>query len=174
MTIGTKSLLFGVHQFIIHPILVIIAWIILYHSFPSWCELLCIIMHDWGYWGVVDIKGAEGDKHPELGAKIANRLFGLEYSKFVLGHSTFYATRNDIGTSKLMAPDKYWHCTIPLWLYKIMAIPSGEWKYYRNLKHARQVADIKESDKIWWSNLQKVCLDKVNGCYIINKDNLAK
>ena len=174
MTRGTKSLLFGVHQFILHPLLVTIAWVKLYHNSPSWRELICIFIHDWGYWGVEDIKGVEGDKHPEFGAKIANKLFGIRYSKFILGHSTFYSIRNDIGTSKLMPPDKYWHCIIPLWFYKVLSIPSGEWEYYRHLKHARQVTRIEESDIVWWENLQKVCLGKINGCYIINKNKLAK
>ena len=124
MTLGTKTLLFGVHQFILHPLLVLLAWLRFYHSFPTWRELVCIFIHDWGYWGKPSLKCADGDRHPELGADIANKLFGAEYRDFILGHSTFYTTRENISVSKLMAPDKYWHCMVPLWFYKLLAVPT--------------------------------------------------
>ena len=60
MKMGTKSLLFGVHQFFIHPLMVLLAWIVLYRSFPGLKELVCIFIHDWGYWGKADLKGEEG------------------------------------------------------------------------------------------------------------------
>ncbi|MCK5235828.1 MAG: hypothetical protein KAR06_02490, partial [Deltaproteobacteria bacterium] len=60
--VGTKSLLFGVHQFIWHPITVLIAWCKLY-GWPTWPELVCIIVHDWGYWGKPNMDGPEGEKH---------------------------------------------------------------------------------------------------------------
>ncbi len=173
MTLGTKTLLFGVHQFLIHPILVLIAWIKLYKSFPSFKELVCIFIHDWGYWGKIFLKDADGDKHPEFGAKIATRLFGPEWGQFVLGHSCFYVIRNEVEPSKLMAPDKYWHCIIPLWFYKMISVPTGEFFYYRSLKDARQVAEDKESDSIWWVNLQNNCLEKINGTYKVDRSDLA-
>jgi hypothetical protein len=168
MNLGHKTILFGVHQFIIHPVLVLLAWIRLYKSFPCFKELFCIVIHDWGYWGKPSLKDADGDKHPELGAKIAERLFGEYWRDFILGHSSFYVKRNGLKESKLMAPDKYWHCMIPLWFYKFLSVPTGEFKHYRELSHARQVAPNYEPDEIWWANLQKVCLEKVKGCYKIN------
>lgn len=191
MTLGTKTLLFGVHQIIIHPLLVIIAWMKLYHSFPSWKELICIVIHDWGYCGKPNLKNEDGDRHPELGANIAHRLFDKprvlaqldhsqlmefphEWKDFVLGHSSFYVTRYGIKQSKLLAPDKYWHCIIPLWFYKCLAVPTGEFKHYRELNHARQVANQNVSDKEWWSRLQRVCKEKVDGVYEINKCNLSR
>ena len=83
MNVGTKSLLFGVHQFIWHPVTVLIAWVSLYGR-PTWRELICIIVHDWGYWGAPNMDGEEGERHPEVGAEIALRLFGLEYYELVL------------------------------------------------------------------------------------------
>ena len=174
MTLGPKTLLFGVHQIIIHPLFVLIAWVRLYKSFPSWRELVCIIIHDWGYWGKPSLKCADGDTHPEYGAFLAHVLFGPEYRDFILGHSSFYIKRNDIPESKLLAPDKYWHCIIPLWLYKLLAVPTGEFSHYRGLKHARQVSvNMHEPDSIWWARLQIVCYEKTIGKYKINKDNLA-
>ena len=173
MTLGTKTLLFGVHQFIWHPLFVLLAWVRLYGSFPSWRELVCIIIHDWGYWGKPSLKCADGDKHPELGARIAYHLLGYEWKNFILGHSSFYIERNQIPRSKLMAPDKYWHCMIPLWLYKCMAVPSREFAHYRGVKHARQVSKQDgEPDWVWWARLQIVCYEKCNGDYKIDREKL--
>ena len=173
MKLGTKTLLFGVHQIFIHPCLIILSWKILYKEFPSWKELICIFIHDWGYWGKEDLKGKQGDTHPELGAKIASYLLGQEWGDFILGHSTFYAARKEFGVSKLMAPDKYWHCIVPYWVYALLSIPTGEMKHYRELNHARQVSDIKASNKEWFELLQEVCKNKVEGTYQIDKNQLA-
>lgn len=173
MTLGTKTLLFGVHQFFLHPLLVTIAWIRLYRSFPNWREMICIVIHDWGYWGKRNLKDADGDRHPELGAKIALKLFGPIWKDFILGHSSFYVKRNGLSASKLMAADKYFHCLIPLWFYKILAVPTGEFRHYRELKHARQVADHQASDFEWWTKLQKACLEKAMGTYIIDEARLS-
>lgn len=47
---GTKSVLFGAHS-VVHSIMVIIAWKKLYFKWPSWKEIVCIFLHDIGYWG---------------------------------------------------------------------------------------------------------------------------
>ena len=174
MKLGTKTLLFGVHQIFIHPLFVTWAWVRLYKSFPTWKEMFCIIIHDWGYWGRQNLKDADGDRHPELGAKIAGKLLGPKWADFILGHSSFYIVRYGVKQSKLLAPDKYWHCMIPLWLYKILAIPTGEFKHYRELKHARQVADRSESDSEWWTKLQQVCQEKVSAKFEIDRRKLSK
>ena len=174
MKLGTKSLLFGVHQFLIHPLLVIIAWIKLYHSLPSWRELVCIFIHDWGYWGLNDLKGADGDRHPEYGASLAVRWFDSDYGRFILGHSSFYSIRNNIGVSKLMAPDKYWHCFVPLWFYKLLSVPTGEFAHYRAMKHARQVAPDDATDAEWWAGIQKASQSKVDGTFKIDKERLSR
>lgn len=172
MTTGTKSLLFGIHQFIFHPLLVFIAWIKFYKQLPNIKEIICIIIHDWGYWGVEDIKGEEGDKHPEVGAKLAGKLLGKKWNDFILGHSSFYIARNEVKQSKLLAPDKYWHCIIPFWLYRFLATLSGEWKIYRGLTNSRQVAPLFVKDIEWWQALQNICMKKCQGKYIIDKSKL--
>lgn len=167
MTLGTKTLLFGVHQIFIHTIMVTWAWRRLYKSWPNWREFVCICIHDIGYWGKPSLKDADGDKHPEFGAKLAGWMFGPGWRDFCLGHSSFYVHRNGIEASKLMAADKYWHCMIPLWFYKILAVPTGEFAHYRGLQHVRQVASIAATDEEWWSNLQRICEEKVAGVYEI-------
>ena len=174
MTLGTKTLLFGVHQIFIHPLMVTLSWIILYKSFPAWRELFCIFIHDWGYWGKSDLKGSEGDRHPLLGAKIASKLLGEEWGNFITGHSTFYAKRNNIGVSKMMAPDKYWHCIVPFWFYWILSVPTGELRHYRDLNHARQVSNTEASNSEWFCQLQKVCKNKAEGTYQIDETQLSK
>jgi hypothetical protein len=79
MKIGTKSILFGAHQFLLHPVFVAWAWIKLY-GFP-WDPRVWIafFVHDLGYWGKPNMDGVEGETHVELGARIMHFLFdGLE------------------------------------------------------------------------------------------------
>lgn len=72
---GTKSVLFGAHQFIIHPVFVAIAWIKLY-GFPVDPRVwIAFVIHDWGYWGKPNMDGAEGKTHPEWAANIMHALF---------------------------------------------------------------------------------------------------
>ena len=89
MKIGTKSLLFGGHQFIIHPIMVLLAWIRLYGFPKDYRIIIAIIIHDWGYWNKPNIDGIEGKHHPELGAKIMHALFNYYWGLFTYYHSRF-------------------------------------------------------------------------------------
>ncbi len=75
MKIGTRSLLFGYHQFLIHPLFVALSWWRLY-GFPWDVRLwVAFIVHDWGYWGKPNMDGQEGELHPWTGAKIMGFLF---------------------------------------------------------------------------------------------------
>lgn len=167
MTLGTKTLLFGVHQIIIHPLFVLYAWIKLYKSFPGFKELVCIFIHDWGYWGKPSIKCADGDTHPEFGAKIASFLFGSQWGDFILGHSTKYIKKYNVKSSKLMPPDKYWHCLVPLWIYKCLSIPTGELNHYMETWKNHYKLDNDLSIEEWWNHIQQVALDKIK-----NKENI--
>jgi len=75
MKIGTKSVLFGAHQFLIHPLFVALAWWQLY-GFP-WDPRLWVafFVHDLGYLGKPNMDGPEGESHPWLGARIMGLLF---------------------------------------------------------------------------------------------------
>jgi hypothetical protein len=132
-TVGTKSLLFGVHQFLLHPLLVTLAWHHLYKSWPGWRELFCIFVHDLGYWGVKDMDGFDGRCHPFLGAKIARRLFGQEYYNFCIGHSRSLCRQVGVRYSKLCWADK---CSVSLesdWFYLLRARLTGELGQYLTL-----------------------------------------
>lgn len=74
MKVGTKSILFGVHQFLWHPYTIGRAWKKLYHRAPHWWEWVAIVCHDVGYWGLPNMDGEEGQRHPVRGAELARSL----------------------------------------------------------------------------------------------------
>lgn len=164
MKIGTKSLLFGVHAFWIHPITVAIAWIRLYgfpFSIPIWTSFF---VHDFGYWGKPNMDGKEGETHVELGANIMHKLFDpvehknykecdvyyeyYEWYDFTLYHSRFYANTNHKPISKLCIADKYAFCILPKWLYIMLASWSGE--IYEYMHNGRAHYFHSKSDWYWY------------------------
>lgn len=130
MTVGTRSLLFGVHQFLLHPVLVLAAWVRLY-GLPSLAELVCILIHDWGYWGCPNMDGAEGERHPEWAAAVARKLLGRHYAELCLYHSRHYARLAGREPSKLCWADKLSMLMEPWWTYLARAWLSGELREYR-------------------------------------------
>lgn len=130
MKTGTKSVLFGAHQFIIHPIAMSIAWYKLY-GFPSDPRLwVAFIVHDIGYIGKAKMDDDEGESHPELGAKIMGFLFGEKWHDFTLLHSRFYARKLNRNFSRLAVADKLATGITPAWIYVPLAIASGEVQEY--------------------------------------------
>lgn len=159
MNIGTKSVLFGAHQFLIHPLFVAAAWTKLY-GFPKDPRLwVAFFVHDLGYIGKPNMDGPEGETHVEFGAKLMHRWFdrGVElrgYTKvdevdnrlvsycvtrnhsswewhdLSLYHSRFYAKKYGRSPSKLCIVDKLACCLEPWWLYIPRVILSGEVKEY--------------------------------------------
>ena len=72
MTEGTKSYLIGCHQFLLHPLFVLMAWRLEYKSWPKWWEIIGIFLHDVGVCGrqyLSDDKAKEG--HWRKGSKMA-------------------------------------------------------------------------------------------------------
>lgn len=149
MNIGTKSILFGTHQFIIHPAMVARAWRIIYRQWPSIHEWCAIITHDLGYWGSRDIDGGNGEMHPVYAAKWWYRNFGYKFGRKVgleiLGHSRFYAGKNGMPLSRLFQADKLSMALYPKWLYLLLGNLSGEIKEY--MSHTR-ICDDKYIDML--------------------------
>jgi hypothetical protein len=143
MKLGTKSLLFGAHQFLIHPLFVALAWIKLY-GFP-WDPRLWVafFVHDLGYWGCADLDGPRGKYHPLLGAKIMNWLFdrkgkGDFWFYFMACHSrTLAQTIPGAIPSRLCYADKISLELTPSWLWLFCARLSGEGEYFRTSPHVR-------------------------------------
>lgn len=139
MTVGSKSLLFGVHAFWWHPIVVLLGWLRLYRSFPTIGELIAIVLHDIGYWGCADMDGEQGLYHPVRGARFAAWVTrGVDFLyhpeapqeasvySLAMFHSSSLAERLGVAPSKLCAADK---CSIlfePWWFYSLRARLSGE------------------------------------------------
>jgi hypothetical protein len=132
MKTGTKSILFGVHQFLWHPFTVALAWRHLYGAWPSWRECVCILIHDIGYFGSPTMDGYSGASHPGgkmhpmLGAKIARRLFGQRYFNLTAYHSRWLANLCREQPSRLCWADKYSIRYEPTWFYLLRGRLSGE------------------------------------------------
>lgn len=130
MKMGTRSLLFGAHQFLLHPLLVFIAWWRLF-GFPADPRLwLVFVIHDWGYWGKPNMDGPEGETHVEWAANACLALFGPDWRDLCLYHSRFYAKRDGRPFSRLCVADKLVIVMEPSWLYLPRVWLTGEvWEY---------------------------------------------
>ena len=146
---GTKSLLFGVHQFLYHPLTVGLAWRKLFGVWPTRREWVCIFVHDIGYFGKPNMDGPEGRTHPEAGADIAGYLLGTHYGNFTLYHSREYAKLyGNEGPSLLAWADKYCVCVEPRWFYLLRARLSGEIKEYK----ANAPEHVRHQSDLYWLN----------------------
>lgn len=153
-SIGTKSVLLGAHCFFLHPFFVAGAWWKLY-GFPFDPRLwVAFFVHDLGYIGRPNLDGKEGERHPELGARIMGALFdwgsgprlyegwvyhmpNSRWHDFSLYHSRYYAARERKPVSKLCFADKIAFTLTPRWLYLPMTTLTGEIReYLRNAQTA--------------------------------------
>ncbi len=153
MKIGKRSLLFGVHQFIWHPITVLLAWWKLYGR-PNWRQLVCIIIHDWGYWFSPNMDGPEGELHPEFAAKLAGKWLGKEYFYLCLLHSRHYARNLEVEPSKLCWADKLSIMYEPWWLYPPRAWASGELAEYRQVAADAGFIPLEATHREWYRWVQ--------------------
>ena len=161
MKIGTKSILFGAHQFLIHPLFVAFSWWRLY-GFPFDLRLwMAFFLHDMGYWGKPNMDGKEGEQHPFWAANILYSLFGESWYWFCVCHSRFLADAYNKPPSKLCYADKLAMCFEPWWLYLPRVILTGEIREYMALAKTKykEMNSYTES-KIGW---------KKNVCEYINK-----
>jgi hypothetical protein len=164
MNIGTKSLLYGAHQFLLHPFFLAVAWTKLY-GLPLDPRLwVAFIVHDWGYWGLDNMDGETGQRHPELGGRIMAFLFGKKWGDFTRCHSRFYARILGVEPSKLCAADKYVLFTTPAWIYLRCVQWTGEVKEYMGLLK-RHDPEYTEGDvlawylrlrEIWWKEVLRL------------------
>lgn len=87
MKVGTKSVLFGAHCFLIHGWFVALAWWKLFGfrkvkdpylgQVSLWDPRLWVVffIHDLGYWGRPNMDGAEGELHPLPAASFMSQMF---------------------------------------------------------------------------------------------------
>lgn len=174
MTVGTKSVLFGAHQFLIHPWFVAWGWWTLY-GFPFDPRLwVSFFVHDLGYIGKLNMDGPEGERHPVLGASLMAIFDGVwpirpkfliggegiaacwmtnrgavhmgTWAKFSLLHSRYFAKTLGLQPSRLCMADKLAIALTPGWLYLPLVRASGEiHEYMAHAKH-RIVGNINITD----------------------------
>ncbi len=158
LPVGPRSVLFGAHQFIIHPIYVEKAWRKLYKSAPTWRARVAFFLHDLGYlmqWCRSMDKGDDGLLHPEWGARATSWLLDRDRAhddywwKFCAGHSRHYAELQGIGYSPLMRPDKLATHHYPRWLYGLLMWLSGEYKEYIEYWISKGGYPGKPTDNAW-------------------------
>lgn len=133
MSIGTRSLLIGAHQFIVHPICVYISWRKLYGKETSLPLAVACLVHDWGYIGKPNMDGIEGEQHIELGGRIMETLYGPSWGEFTRRHSRFYCRENNLLPSALCYADKAALFVLPKRVYIAMVKASGELDEYLEL-----------------------------------------
>lgn len=151
MKVGTKSVLFGVHQFLIHPFVVAYAWFKLY-GFPFDPRLwIAFFVHDLGYLGKADMDGPNGERHVEWGAWVMGALFGRKWHDFCLYHSRFYAKKNDASISRLCVADKLSIVIIPSRLYLLLGDASGETTEYMEAVEGKyRHENLSNQSKVEW------------------------
>ena len=163
-SVGTRSVLYGAHCFLLHPWFVARAWWMLY-GFPFDPRLwIAFFVHDLGYVGKPNMDGPEGEAHVEFGARIMGALFGSRWADFARYHSRFYAKRDGRHFSRLCVADKLAIALTPAWVYLPMARATGEIREYmalaetRNLvggpaKYAGMNVQAEHQDQ-WYANVQ--------------------
>jgi hypothetical protein len=172
MAVGTKSVLFGAHCFFLHPFFVARAWWKLY-GFPWDLRLwAAFFLHDIGYLGKANMDGPEGESHPEVGARIMQRLFDrdrfgmgdaarYQWYDFCLYHSRYYAKKHGAPFSKLCVADKLAFVLTPRWLYLPMVTWTGEINEYLENAQTVESNHWKPSGydkKAWHSQLKQYML----------------
>ena len=158
LNVGTKSVLFGVHAFWLHPFYVYWGWKLIHKRRPNAAELCAIITHDLGYWGCPDMDGDIGETHPERVAKLWRKYFpgkfGKQVSTLILGHSSYYTARHNLIRGDLYSPDKLATGLYPTWLYMLLGTLSGELDEYINCcrfgKYMREGASPSITNRTQW------------------------
>ena len=164
MKLGTKSLLYGAHCFLLHPWFVAAAWTRIY-GFPFDPRLwIAFFVHDLGYLGKPNMDGTEGQTHVELGATIMRILFGKPWGDFTRYHSRFYAKRDGRHFSRLCVADKLALSLTPPWLYLPMVRRTGEIQEYKAVTNCRitqgepqgtMPASTISQDEQWYAQIQE-------------------
>lgn len=173
--VGTKSVLWGVHQFIWHPITVLIAWKKVHRTWPNWWQLLAIIFHDSpGYIGCKEMDGPDGLEHPYAGARWAARIAGIlsEEAAFKtyflsLYHSSNFAKLHGAPPSDLYLPDKVSILVEPRWFYMLRARLSGELEEFVTREALKQNRTFTDSE--WLDHYRQAIQEKLNRHHTITR-----
>jgi len=163
LPVGPRSVLWGAHQFLIHPLFVAAAWTRLY-GFPRDPRLwVAFFVHDLGYlflW-CKNMDGPEGERHVEWGAAVMHRLFDANDSEeptywrdLLLYHSRFRAKQDGRPYSRLCVADKLSVALEPWWLYLPRVIASGEVHEYIALAGGKNNSKYKGEPNSKYESMQ--------------------
>ena len=162
MPVGTRSLLYGVHAFWLHPFAVALTWWKLY-GFP-WDPRLWVafIVHDWGYWGCQQ-HGRPGGEDAPLHRRQDHADGCLATSGGTWSSTTVATTPRCTARqpSKLCAPDKLASAVYPTWLYLILGTLTGEIDEYMRPENCSVLSaktGIQIHDKRSWFKALKAYL----------------
>jgi len=160
---GTKSILFGCHS-IVHSLLVIWAWKILYGKWPKRWQVACIFLHDIGHIGLQYLDDYEAKKqHWRKGAEIAYKFYGDKGYLLVAGH----AVHSKFIKSDLYKADKYSWYIAPMWwlIWNNMVEPELMINCKSNIDACRKFkALVKQSiESGEYISTHQMYLDRVSG-----------
>lgn len=134
---GQRSLLIGVHQFLLHPLLVAIAWIKLYGIPWNPKIWLCFLVHDWGYWFCEDIDGDTGKNHPWFGAYMVQLFCDLKYTEQTHIDDDEFANRINIAREQGWTDEVKYNFKSKLFTYTVY---ESRWRDFC-LYHSRHIAE---------------------------------
>lgn len=173
MKIGTRSVLYGAHQFAIHPWFVALAWWKLYGFTFDPRLWVAFVVHDIGYLGKPNMDGPEGETHPRFGARLCSmlcdppwrRTFRFsdggpigEWGLLVLLHSRYYAKKLGQRPSRLCIADKLAIALTPAWLYLPMVTATGEVHEYLKNAQRSESSHWKPTGydkRVWYAELRR-------------------
>lgn len=177
ISIGTRTLLFGVHQFIYHPLTVYRAWCWLYGRRPNWWQTVAIFCHDLGYVGKPNLDGVEGKTHPEGGADLTYKvtLFLSRFAGFkephwgpfetasaalveALHHSREYAKQTGQTPSQLCWADKACILFENPSFYLLRARLSGELSEFKQHAEPYIGKSTDENWLVWYRSIVRALL----------------
>ena len=159
MRVGTKTILFGLHSFWLHPMVVWYSYFKIYGSL-SFKMAAAIFFHDLGYWRCKSLKHGDGYSHPSKSAELFSKFFKNDYHQYyqIYHHSRRYPSGNT-EVSCLGIADKLSFFYYPKWLVLFLGTLSGELKEYLNnfknnnthLKYV-QLFSKREIFNLWYLN----------------------
>jgi len=167
MKTGTKSVLFGVHQFLWHPITVWMGWVALYGKRPTFKQCIAIAFHDsLGYIGSDRMDDEYGEEHPIRSANMLLRFgeligcpeFFREPADEILRHSRYLCARLGIKPSKLCWSDKMSLAFDPKWAYLLRGRLSGELYEYKQNAISSGALPANVSNSEWFDWVRQKCV----------------
>ncbi len=143
MRVGYKTILWGIHNPLVHGYYVLKAWRVCYKTWPNLDELIAIFFHDIGYWGKRNLDGPEGKQHPYFSMRFVSLFRDTAVLRhLILFHSRSFASQYGQDVSKLALPDKLAITLYPNRLYLLLGSLSGEISEYKEMMGLTHLSNL--------------------------------